>query len=78
MPEVRTALGVAVGAFLLDPHRGRQDQVGGKRRHRRIGIRHHDEIVRIAEARIGLLVDVGAGLQIVVDLNPIGIEQAVL
>ena len=29
-------------------------------------------------ARIGLLVGVGAGLQVVVDLNPIGVEQAVL
>ena len=78
MPEVRTALGIAVGAFLLDPHRGRQDQVGRKRRHRGIGVGNDDEIFGIAEARIGLLVDVGAGLQIVVDLNPIGIEQAVL
>ena len=28
VPEVRAPLGVAVGAFLLDPHRRRQDQVG--------------------------------------------------
>ena len=31
VPEVRAPLGVAVGAFLLDPHRRRQDQVGGER-----------------------------------------------
>ena len=29
-------------------------------------------------ARIGLLVGVGAGLQVVVDLHPVGVEQAVL
>jgi hypothetical protein len=30
-PELRAALGVAEGAFLLDPHRAGQDQVGGQR-----------------------------------------------
>ncbi len=78
VPELRAPLGIAVGAFLLHPHRGRQDQVGGQRRHRRIGVRDHDEIVGVAEARIGLLVGVGTGLEVVVDLHPIGVDQAVL
>ena len=55
VPELRAPLRVAVRAFLLDPHRRRQHEVGGKRRHRRIGFGHDDEVVGIAIAGIALL-----------------------
>ena len=68
MPEMRPPLGVAVGAFLLDPHGRRQDQIRRHRSDRRIGVGDHDEIVGISVAGIGLLCAVRRGLQVVVDL----------
>jgi hypothetical protein len=83
VPELRAPLGIAIGAFLLHPHRGRQHEIGSERRllqsrmlrdgllnaywvqvnnnlqHRRIGVADDNEIVGVAETRIGLLVDVG-------------------
>ena len=53
-PDMGAALRVAVGAFLLDPHRRGQNEIGGHRRHGRIGVGDDDEVVRIAVARIGL------------------------
>ena len=53
-PDMGAALGVAVGAFLLDPHRRRQNEIGGHRRDGRIGVGDDDEVVRIPVARIGL------------------------
>ena len=78
VPEVGAALGVAVGAFLLDPHRAGQDQVGGDGGHRRVDVGDDDEVLRIAVARVGLLHQVGAGLHVVVDHHPVGVERAVL
>ncbi|MNZ60499.1 hypothetical protein D3C78_785700 [compost metagenome] len=78
VPEVGTPLGVAVGAFLFHPHRRRQDQVGSHGGHRRVGIGNHDEVVRVAVARIAFLRQVGAGLHVVVHHHPVGIELAVL
>ena len=77
MPEVRAPFGIAIGAFLLDPHRRRQHEIGGLRRHGRIGIGDNDEIFRIAVAGISLFLEVGGRLQVIVDLHPIGIELAV-
>ena len=78
MPEMRAPLGIAVGAFLLHPHRRRQDQIGRHRGNRRIGVRDDNEVVGIAIAGIGLVRVVGRGLQVVVDLDPVEIELAVL
>ena len=78
VPEVGAALGVAVGAFLLDPHRAGQDQVGRDGGHRRVDVGDDDEVLRIAVARVGLLHQVGAGLHVVVDHHPVGVERAVL
>ena len=78
MPELRAAFGIAIGAFLLHPHRGRENEIGRACRHRRIGVRHDDEIVGIAIAEIGFFVLVRRRLEVVVDLHPIGVEQAIL
>ena len=47
-------LGIAVSAFLFNPHGRRQDQIRRKRGNGRIGVGHHDEVVGIPVARIGL------------------------
>ena len=78
MPELGAPLGVAVGALFLDPHGGRQDQVRGLRGHRGIGIGDDDEIVRVAVAGQGFLVEVGRRLHVVVHLHPVGVDLAVL
>ena len=73
-----SSLGVAVDAFLLDPHRSRQHAIGGHGCYGRICIRDHDEIVGVAVAWIGLVRTVRGGLQVVVDLYPVEIELAVM
>ena len=78
VPEVGPPLGVAVGAFLLDPHRGRQDEVGRHRGDGRIGVGDHDEVRGVAVARIGLVVGVRRRLEVVVAHDPVGVELAVL
>ena len=77
-PELGAALGVAVGALLLHPHRGRQDQVGRHRGDRGVDVAHHDEAGRVAEAGPDLAVDVRAGLHVVVAHHPVGVQLAVL
>src|SRR5262245_32247788 len=78
MPEVGTPLGIAIGAFLFDPHGGWQNEIGGKRGDRRIGVGHHDEIVWVAVSAIGFVRAVGRRLKVVVDLYPVEIELTVL
>ena len=78
MPEVRAALGVAVGPFLFHPHGGRQDQVRRGRGDGGIGIRHHNEVVWIAIARIAFLHQVSGCLHVVGHHDPVGIELAIL
>ena len=77
MPEMRASFRITVGAFLFDPHRARQHQIGGLRGYSRIGVGHDDEILGIPVAGICFFVDVGCGLKVVVDLNPIGVELAI-
>ena len=45
--------------------------------HGGVGVGDDDEVVRVAVARDQLLVDVGRGLAVVVDLHPVGVELAV-
>jgi hypothetical protein len=78
VPELGASLGVAVRAFLLDPHRGRQHQVGGQCGERRVGIGDDDEVVRVAVTGPGLLVEVRRRLDVVVAHHPVGVELAVL
>src|SRR5690606_32422311 len=78
MPEVRAALGVAVGAFLLHPHGGRQDQVGRLGRNGGVDVGNDDEGFRVAPAGQGFLHQVGAGLHVVGDLGPVDLQAAVL
>ena len=77
-PELGPAFGIAIGALLLHPHGGGQDQVGGHRGHRRIGIGDNDEILRVAITGPGLLVHVGRSLHVVVAHYPVNVEVAVL
>ena len=78
MPDVCSPFGVPVGAFLFDPHGGGQDQVRTHRRHRRIGIGDDDEILGITIALIGLVAVVRPRLHVVVDLDPVETQLAVL
>ena len=77
-PELGTAFGVAVGTFLLGPHRGRQDQVGRQRGYGRVRVGNHDEGLGVAPAGIGLVVGVRASLHVVVAGDPVALELAVL
>ena len=77
-PDVSSALGVSISSLFLNPHRCRQDAISRHRSHRWIGIRNHDEVVRIAIAWIGLVRTVQRCLQVVVDLNPVEIEFSVV
>ncbi len=78
VPDMGAALGIAVGTFLLHPHRGGEDEVGGHGRHGRVGVGDDDEVLGVAIARIGLVAAVRRGLQVVVDLDPVEIELPVL
>ena len=78
MPDMGAAFGVAVGAFLFHPHCGRQDEIGRERGHRWVSVGHHDEVLSVTIAKPGFLVGIRSRLQVVVDLHPIGVEQAVL
>ena len=75
---MRTALRVAVCAFLFHPHGGGEDKIGAHRRYCRIGVRHDDEIVRVAVSLVGLIAIVGRRLDIVVHLHPIEVQLAVI
>ena len=72
------ALRVAIGAFLFDPHRRGKNEIGGHRRHGRIGVRDDDEVGRIPVARIGLAGGVRRRLQVVVHLDPVEVQLAVV
>lgn len=63
------AFGVAISAFLLRPHRRRQDEIGAHRRHRWISIGNDDEIIWIAIAGNALFESVGGGLDVIVYLR---------
>jgi len=78
MPELRAPLGIAIGALLFHPHGRGQDQIGGFGGDRRIGIRDDDEVFRVSVAGIPLLHHVRGGLHIVVHLDPIAVDFAVL
>ena len=78
MPELGAALGVPVGAFLLDPHGRGEDQVGGLRGHGWVGFGHNDEVVRVSIARKSLLVEIRRRLKVVVNLHPIRVDNAIL
>ena len=77
-PELAAALGIAEGPFLFHPHRAGQDQVGRHRRQRGVAVRHHDEVARITEARVTLLVEVGPGLHVVGGAGPVEVQHPVL
>ena len=77
-PELGAPLGVAVGALLLDPHRGGQDQVGGLAGGGRVDVGDDDEVLRVAVAGQPLLHQVRGGLDVVVHLHPVDVDLAVL
>ncbi len=77
-PELGTPLGVAIGALLLDPHGGGQDQIRRLRGNGRVGVGDSDEVVRVAPAGQRLTVHIGGGLHIVVALLPVAVHHAVL
>ncbi|MNN63093.1 hypothetical protein D3C81_1784420 [compost metagenome] len=78
MPKLGATFGIAVSAFLFHPHRARQYQIGRNAGNGRVGVRHHDEVFRIAITGIAFLHDVGAGLHIVIHHHPIAVELAIL
>ena len=77
-PELGTTLGVTIGALFLDPHRGREHQVGSHRRDRRVGVGHGHKVIRVAPTGIGLDVEVGCGLHIVIALHPEAVHYTIL
>ena len=77
-PEVSSAFGIAVGTFLLDPHGCRQDQIRRQRGDSWVGVGHHNEVGGISIARIGFTGAVGRCLKVIVDLDPVEIQLAVV
>ena len=77
VPELGAPLSIAVGTLLLHPHGRRQDQIRGLGGHCRIRIGDNNEVFRIAVAGITLLIEVGGGLQVIVDLYPIGVHHTI-
>ena len=78
VPELRAALGIAEGAFLLHPHGAGQDQVGGLGRDGGVDVGDDHEVVRVAPTGQHFLHHVGTGLHVVADLGPVDVEHAVL
>ncbi len=75
---MRAAFGIAITAFFFDPHRSRQDQVGGLAGDGRIDVGNGNEVFRVAVTGPAFLVHVGASLHVVIALDPVRVELTVL